>query len=153
MGTHVREQETLVSTALPAIGRRALVGGALAALAAPALAQSAPAPDPIFAAIAEHAQLWRAVEVACRAESVIMKAQGAYTPAHETATNEVEAASLREGKALLRFLATVPATPAGLLAYLDHLGSPMGFGEEGPSEQEFPAILRTVRAFAEATYA
>ena len=133
MGTHVREQETLVSTPLPTSGRRALGGGGLAALAAPAFAHSAP--DPVFAAIAEHARLWQSVEAACRLEK------------------GVEEASDQEGKALHRLLATVPTTPAGLLAYLDHLASPMGFGEEGPSDQEFPAILATVRAFAEVVHA
>lgn len=59
-----------------------------------------------------------------------------------------EKGPLQEGDALRRFLATVPTTSTGLLAYLDHLGSPMGFGEDGPSDGEVPAIFKTIRAFA-----
>jgi len=154
MGTHVREQEPLVSTTLPTIGRRALVSGGLAALAvlvAPALAQSAP--DPMFAAIAEHTRLWEALEAACRQEGRAMTMFGSRSAEHAAAMRGVEAAMAPEGAALNRLLETVPATPAGLLAWLDHLGSPMGFGEDGPSDQEFPAILATVRAFAEMAHA
>ncbi|MFG1201727.1 hypothetical protein V5F29_04965 [Xanthobacter aminoxidans] len=151
MGTHVREQETLAPTALPTIGRRALVGGGLVALAAPALAHSAP--EPMFAAIAEHTRLWEALEAACRAEGRAMNTFGSRSAEHAAAMRGVEAAMAPEGAALHRLLATVPATPAGLLAWLDHLGSPMGFGEDGPTEEEFPAILATMRAFVEVAHA
>ncbi|WP_296583060.1 hypothetical protein [Xanthobacter sp.] len=82
-----------------------------------------------------------------------MNAFGSRSAEHAAAMRGVEAAMAPEGAALNRLLETVPATPAGLLAWLDHLGSPMGFGEDGPSEDEFPAILATVRAFAEASHA
>lgn len=151
MGTHVRERESLVSTALPTIGRRALVSGGFAALAAPALAHSTP--DPILAAIAEHTRLWGAYDAAYRREQSAMTGFGRTSAEYQEARKDVTATCQREGAALKQLLATVPATPTGLLAWLDHLRSPMGFGEMAPTEEEFPAILATMRAFVEAAYA
>jgi len=132
MGTHVREQEKCVS-------RRPFLKGVAAGLIGIPFGISVSAePDPVFAAIAAHSQLWRAVEQVCYQDGL---------------SDQVKKASLREGEALHRFLATVPTTRTGLLAYIDHLGSPMGFGEDGPSDEEMPAILKTIRAFAEARHA
>lgn len=85
------------------------------------------ASDPVFAAITAHTRCWR-----------------------EMASDGYEAAGQSEVALLDKLLATVPTTRAGLIAWLDHLETGMGFAGGHPSEAEFSAILRTVRAFTEA---
>ena len=84
--------------------------------------------DPIFAVIADHQR--------CRAEhEAAFDAAGEVELAHRAdGLHAAEAGALRDAtsdremEALEQVLCTVPVTSAGMLAWLDHIAGPAGFG-------------------------
>lgn len=87
-----------------------------------------PAPDPVFARIAEHRELWAASSMASEIEQ--------------------EAATGREVESMRKLLRSVPATLPGLLAWLTYILDEPGVAA-GAYADDFRAIRNTILLFGE----
>lgn len=82
-----------------------------------------------------------------RQEEGVLRAFGRWSPQYEAFSAAQSEAANCEIRSLRALLSTVPASRAGFLAWLDHLGSEMVSGGLPEPEDDVPTILRTVRAF------
>ena len=113
--------------------RRTMIAGAAALAATPALpmgvALTDALPDPVFAAIKEHAAVFAAFDRHCGAiDNVAAELEGrTVTEADELAW---KTAADAETDAVDRLVATVPKTPEGARAYLGYLAAYSSRGHE-----------------------
>ena len=124
-------EHTLGANAPSLPSRRSFLGTAVAAgaalVAVPAVA-AAPTVDPVFGLIAEHHRLWDFISTGLDAEQ-------------ERIASNAEAACLD------KILATVPQSTAGMLAWLHHLETDLGFGGSQVDEPQFVLMLATFKSF------
>lgn len=139
------------------INRRTLLGAAAVTVAAPigahgltgaALAASHVEPaDPIYAALATQREKWLAHGAAIDVTTLAEKTYGFGSPeakaAHALQADPCHADS--DGRCGI--LSVVPTTAAGMLAYLDFVESPEGFGDTYMSDEEVTSLMKTVRRF------
>lgn len=133
----------------PAPSRRALLlGGAAGAgvmvSVLPSLAGAAPlaAPDPIFAAIEDHKAAWEAYEgEVWRGDTVAARAIGLTLTDADAAI--LRAADKNEEAAAHAFIATVPTTPAGARAMIEHF---IRHRDEFESAYLWPDLLESLLA-------
>lgn len=124
-------EHTLGANAPSLPSRRSFLGTAVAAGAAlaagPAVAIASTA-DPIFGLIAEHHRLWDSFNAGLDAEQ-------------ERIASDAEAACLN------KILATVPQSTAGMLAWIEHMETDLGFGASHVDEDKFVLMLATLKSF------
>ncbi|MBB3770993.1 hypothetical protein FHS55_001588 [Angulomicrobium tetraedrale] len=136
--------------------RRSFLSAVAAAAAIPATAAAAVCiipsgmdTDPVFAAIERHKLANRHHGDACDTTDTMVETFGPVSPEAEEAHALQDEACTADLAALRVVLETVPATASGMVAYLDHIASPLGFEHSMADGEDFAALLATVRQFAE----